>query len=250
MDRQSTSAEPPPTWPVEALRICGRVVLADELAGKLAEVPLLTDKEARLVVFLLPVEKWGSQHRAFLYFLGLVVEWNRRAEGRAWFIERGEKFTREETKQAALRVERAVQEWLWFVGGPGSVIRDRQWAEKLWDAQSSSHRAVVAREGSRKTAKRLQVEASQGRQPLTLCLGRRMRRLPEDELRRTAPAYLQRFPDALVFGGGDGCFTIIPDSVEPRHPKKYCDRCAKRAGNTKNAGLTKTILKEPRRNWR
>ena len=144
---------------------------------------------------------------------------------------------------AALRIEQAVQDRLWGLGGPGTVIGNRGYARALRNAQWQAHRAVVAKTGSRKEAKVRQQQAARRRPPLTVCCGRQLRRLPESVLRYNAPDLLEHYGENIVpLGDGDGCWTIILDSTEPRAPKTYCDRCARKAGNTMNAGLAKNAL--------
>jgi hypothetical protein len=248
-----TSAEPtgstPPAWPEDALRVCQQVVFADAIAGQLADTALLTEKEARLVVFLLRERNGDLRIRAFLCFLGLMAEWRHRADVHAWYVAEAEEFSRDDVSQAAFRVEQAVQEWLWVFGGPGAIVRDRGWGDRLAGAQSQAHRAVVAREGSRNAAKEIQRAASGGKDPLTVCHGRRLRRLPNDAVRRVAPAFLERYPDGVLSSPhGDGCGMIILDSALDRHPKRYCDACEARAGLTLNAGLAKSALARLRKN--
>lgn len=149
----------------------------------------------------------------------------------------------QEVRAAALRVEQAVQDRLWGLGGPGAVIGHRGYARALWDAQWQAHSAVVAKTGFPKEAKLLRQRAARGKPSLTVCRGRRLRRLPEEVLRYNAPDLLEHYGENIVpLGSGDGCWTIILDSTEPRAPKKYCDRCAAKAGNTMNAGLAKNAL--------
>jgi hypothetical protein len=149
----------------------------------------------------------------------------------------------QEVCAAALRVEQAVQDRLWGLGGPGTVIGDVRYARGLCDAQWQAHSAVVAKTGRRKRAKEIQKEAANGRPPLTVCCGRQLRRLPEEVLRYNAPDLLEHYGENIVpLGSGDGCWTIIIDSTKERPPKKYCDRCARKAGKTMNAGLAKNAL--------
>jgi hypothetical protein len=146
-------------------------------------------------------------------------------------------------RAAALRVEKAVQDRLWGLGGPGTVIGDARYARALHDAQWQAHSAVVAKTGSRKRAKILQQHAARERPPLTVCCGKQLRRLPEEVLRYNASDLLEHYEENIVpLGPGDGCWSIIPDSTECRAPKRYCDRCAAKAGNTMNAGLAKNAL--------
>jgi hypothetical protein len=144
---------------------------------------------------------------------------------------------------AALRVEQAVQERLWDLGGPGIVIADRRYMSSLWEAQWNAYSAVCAVTCKPSHAKVLQRQASAGRPALTVCCGRRVRTLPESVLRYNAPD-LYEDGASLVWAAdyGDGCGIIIPDTLVPRPPKKYCERCAKKAGNTMNAGLAKNAL--------
>jgi hypothetical protein len=149
----------------------------------------------------------------------------------------------QEVRAAALRVEQAVQDRLWALGGPGTVIGHVRYARGLWDAQWQAHRAVVAKTGFLKEARRLRQKAVRGKPLLTICCGRRLRRLPEEVLRYNAPDLLEHYGENIVpLGLGDGCWTITLDSTKERAPKKYCDRCARKAGNTMNAGLARNAL--------
>jgi hypothetical protein len=145
-------------------------------------------------------------------------------------------------EEAALTVERAAQNRLWELGGPGAVIQNRGLARRIADAQYQSHQAMRAKTGARKPAKEVQRRAARGRVPLTVCVGRRLRRLPEHVLRFNAPDLLEYYGDNIVWVGSDGCGTIFADTNEPRLPKLYCPRCARKAGNTMNAGLVKNAL--------
>jgi hypothetical protein len=157
----------------------------------------------------------------------------------------------QEVRAATLRVEQAVQDRLWGLGGPGTVIGHVRYARGLWDAQWQAHSAVVAKTGSRKAAKILQQSAARGRSPLTVCVGRRQRRFKPNHatvMRLNAPdMFTEEHPDYVPYvplGYGDGCGLIIADTsdVRPSPPRKYCDRCGDRAGNTMNAGLAKNAL--------
>ena len=48
----------------------------------------------------------------------------------------------------------------------------------------------------------------------------------------------------VPLGYGDGCGLIIVDTsdVRPSPPRKYCDRCLRKAGKTLDAGLAKNAL--------
>jgi hypothetical protein len=146
-----------------------------------------------------------------------------------------------EVYAAAVAVERAVQLRLVDAGlGPKVSLR---YARALWNAQWNAHEAVVICDG-RKRAKTLQQQAAGEAKPLTVCVGYVFRRLPEGSMRYNAPDMVDADGNELRMscGDGDGCGTIILDSREPRPPKRYCDRCAARAGRTMNAGLVKTHI--------
>jgi hypothetical protein len=241
-----TSAEPNHfDSPWDELHICQETVLANMVAD-LGDVPLLTSEELgwcrillRPTVAELPRARWFVR----IYLLSA----SRKLARDAVAAERGSirdrpipRLNPEVVKTAAFRVERAVQDRLWHLGGPGSVIGDPRYARALWDAQWQAHRAVVAKTGRPKQAKDLREAAAHGRRSLTVCCGRQLRRLPEDVLRKHAPDLLEHYGENIVpLGYGDGCWAIILDTTEPRPPQKYCDRCDQKAGNTMNAGLAK-----------
>lgn len=181
----------------------------------------------------------------------IAIEASRQREARDWFVRESAKWSVREVEAAAYCVEAAVQEQLSVFGGPGTFVADRRQAADLWEAQSQAHRAVFAVTQSRKRAKEIQrAAAGLNRQPLTICRGRRVRRVPEPDLRKVAPAYMKVRPDGAVWlGFGDGCGAIILDSLKPRHPKMYCDHCSARTGRTMNAGLVKHALARIRVHW-
>jgi hypothetical protein len=159
----------------------------------------------------------------------------------------------EEVVAAALGVEAAAQERLVDAGGEGADL-DRRYGRALWVAQWNAHAAVVAKTSSRKLAKEIQARAARGAQPLTVCVGYVYRRLPEHVMRFNAPDMFTEehlgYVPLVPLGHGDGCGHIIADSIEPRAPKRYCERCAARAGRTLNAGLAKNALARLRRSRR
>jgi hypothetical protein len=228
--RGSTSAEPLLAPAAKALRVCQKVVLAARLE-EWNDVPLLTEQEH------------ATKAQADLDSLRELVGLKRaRQEVREWYVRRGQRRPLSVAVAAALRVERSVQEAYWHFGGPGAVIPLRE-ARILWDAQYQAHEAIVVR-GSRKLAKKIQRQAAGDQEPLSVCCGHRLRRLPEDVLRKHAPDLLEHYGDNIVpLGAGDGCGRIILDSREFRPPKRYCDRCSARAGKTMNAGLVKNTRK-------
>jgi len=157
-----------------------------------------------------------------------------------------------------------VQQRLRVAGGAGAVL-DLRYGRVLWDANWQAHAAVVAK-ACAKRANEIRDEVAVEGPPLSICVGQRARRFglkmkdggewrfPEHEqiLRVNAPDIVDD-PDHpgyvpyVSLGYGDGCGVIIVDTPLPRSlqrmPKRYCDRCAKRAGNNpKTAGLAKHAL--------
>lgn len=157
--------------------------------------------------------------------------------------------------EAARVVIAAVQERLRSAGGVGTTL-DLRYGRALWDAHWQALAAVVGKTGQPSRAKEIQLLAAGGASPLSVCVGRRTRRFPEHVLRFNAPDMLDD-PDHpgyvpfIPLGYGDGCGLVIYDTPLPRRlqrmPKRYCDRCAARAGNTLNAGLAKRALATLRR---
>jgi hypothetical protein len=146
-----------------------------------------------------------------------------------------------EVRSSALTVERAVQARLQQMGGVGTLIWPASFARRLKDAQMQAHQAVFAfTRPARKSAKLIQQQAAAPNLPLTICCGKKLRRLPEPILRYNAPDLLEHYGENIVpLGPGDGCFRIIEDTREPRIPKRYCERCRQKDGKTMNAGLAK-----------
>jgi hypothetical protein len=154
------------------------------------------------------------------------------------------RYSSQAVRSSAFFVERAVQERLQQIGGAGTEVWPASFARRLKDAQIQAHRAVFAfTRPARTPAKLIQRQAAAPNPPLTICCGKQLRRLPEEILRYNAPDLLEHYGENIVpLGSGDGCWTIVHDSTEPRAPKKYCDRCARKAGTTMNAGLAKNAL--------
>jgi hypothetical protein len=82
-------------------------------------------------------------------------------------------------------------------------------------------------------------------------VGYRQRRFKpnhESVMRFNAPdMFTEEHPDYVPYlplGYGDGCGLIIVDTsdVRPSQPRKYCDRCSRKAGKTLDAGLAKNAL--------
>jgi hypothetical protein len=144
--------------------------------------------------------------------------------------------TRAAVCEAALEVERAVQTTLQPVAGAKLPLHV---ARRLWDAQWQAHSAVWKTFVSRVAAKEIQRTAAEGHRPLTVCVGYRYRELSTKTLSKVAPDLLGCY---VPLGDGDGCGLVIPDSVEPRAPKHYCERCRARHGVTPNAGLQKRAV--------
>jgi len=212
------------------------VVLAYRLDDELREVPLLTHEELALRDELVAGRLTGPDaRRTARELLRLKRE---RQEARAWYLQRGARHPARVVVAAAMRVERAAQEAFWRFGGVESFVRLRD-ARILWDAQYQAHEAVVARL-SRRQAKEIQREAAGDRDPLTVCVGKRLRRLPQRVLAKHAPDLLEHYKENIVpLGAGDGCGVIFVDTLAERTPKMYCERCRKQAGNTMNAGKAK-----------
>jgi hypothetical protein len=158
-------------------------------------------------------------------------------------------WTTRDVREAAFYVERTVQRQLRELGGCGVVV-PRPLARRIVDAQWQAHEAVASR-SSRVDAKALQKRGAAGRAPLTVCVGRRQRRFKpnhETVMRLNASDMFTKEHEDYVpyvpLGYGDGCGLIIVDTSDtrPSPPRKYCDRCGDRAGNTMNAGLAKNAL--------
>jgi len=146
---------------------------------------------------------------------------------------------KQDVMAAALRVEGAVQLRLWKLGGPGATTGLRE-ARYLHDLQQAAHAAIVAVTGQRKEAKAIQRKAAGERDALTVCVGKKLRRLPDDVLAKHAPDLLEHYGENIVpLGHGDGCGVIILDSLLERRPKMYCEPCRKQTGNTMNSGKAK-----------
>lgn len=219
---RSTSAEPDE---VKALQICQEVLLA-QLVTDCHELPVKHSREENETALWLL--RRGDKREAQEY---LHIKKREHYAARNAFIQDGQRWAQADVLRAALVVERAVQARLVEAGGVDAVL-PATYARKLWDAQWQAHRAVVLVLGDRgghKRAKELQIEAATGVAPLTVCVGRRIRRLPEATLRKHAPDLLEHYGENIVpLGNGDGCFTIMEDGGlgRPSPPKAYCQRCA------------------------
>jgi hypothetical protein len=79
-------------------------------------------------------------------------------------------------------------------------------------------------------AKRLQIEVSEGR-PLTLCFGRRVRRIAE--MKQVVDTEGQCVDtDIAHTPAGDGCGVVFADSVSLQRPvfSRYCPNCRRKPG--------------------
>jgi hypothetical protein len=170
---------------------------------------------------------------------------------------------------AAAIVMAAVQQRLRAVGGAGAMLPPHH-GRALWDANWQAHAAVVARTGQPKRAKEIRDGAAGEHEALSVCVGRRARRFSwsrkedtrflehEFVLRSNAPYVFRKddppgYVPLVWLGYGDGCGLIFADTRLPkpltRMPKRYCDRCAKKAGNNpRTAGLAKHALARLKRN--
>jgi hypothetical protein len=103
--------------------------------------------------------------------------------------------------------------------GEGAVIT-RGTRRKVWEELERARDAFA----TAAEAKRLQIEATGGR-PLTVCFGRRMRRVHE----------MKQFVDTDVAHTpfGDGCGAIFVDSVS--RFSRYCPACRKKPGGRLHA---------------
>jgi hypothetical protein len=106
----------------------------------------------------------------------------------------------------------AIQNFLAEIG-EGNVL-PRLMRRQVWTEIERAREAVSTVE-----AKLLQIQASEGR-PLTLCFGRRMRRILE----------MKQFvgTDVAHTSFGDGCGTIFADSTT--RFSRYCPDCRKKPG--------------------
>jgi hypothetical protein len=151
-----------------------------------------------------------------------------------------------EVRKAALCIERATQERLWELGGPGGSV-PVSLARRIANAQLQAHEGVTAR-SSRTAAKAIQAVAAAGREPLTICAGKRGFRFRnhDDVVRYNAPDLVGdhgHVPSLIFLGHGDGCGLIFVDSSKPRRPNRYCDRCRARDGKNPSAnGKAKSAL--------
>jgi len=240
----STSAEPND---VRAdLSLCQEVVLADALGGSLGDVPLIAPAGlgwlwCRLLLNphkSIPAKEWGRLLRLTVN-LAHVHEYARASLRRDGLSGQLASRGKQDVMAAALRVEGAVQLRLWELGGPGATTGLRE-ARYLHNLQEAAHAAVVAVTGQRKEAKAIQRKAAGERDALTVCVGKRLRRLPEDVLVKHAPDLLEHYGENIVpLGHGDGCGVIILDPLLERRPKMYCEQCRKQTGNTMNSGKAK-----------
>jgi hypothetical protein len=229
---RSTSAEPNVDSPWDELEICKAVVLGEALAFSLRDVPLLTDSEEE--------HARKSDNKVLREYCATKAA---RLASRPAYIHEGRQWSDEDVAAAVVRVEAAVQQRL-CPGGLGETIADHGYARALRDAQRIANNAAAIRYGQ-KAAKELRNRA--GSPLLTVCCGRKFRRLPDDVLRKHAPDLLEHYGDNIVsLGYGDGCWKIICDTTEPRPPKKYCAGCRAKAGITMNAGLAKNARKRLR----
>ena len=101
--------------------------------------------------------------------------------------------------------------------GEGGVLSKRE-RRQFWEAFEQARGSVSRLEG-----KRLQIEVAEGR-PLTVCFGRRVRRI--EEMIQFVGTDIAHTPL------GDGCGVVFPDSVSASRPifRRYCSRCRQKPG--------------------
>jgi hypothetical protein len=114
--------------------------------------------------------------------------------------------------------------------------------EALWVAQSDAAKAFRLSVGTAGEAKRLQAAAAGGT-PLTVCVGRRLRRLPQDigdQLDPLGEVEEYRIPTLTWIRNGDGCGIVMPDEDRSRF-RWYCNRCRKRTSELKDKAIRNVI---------
>jgi hypothetical protein len=101
--------------------------------------------------------------------------------------------------------------------GEGEIL-PRKERRQAREALEQARAAVSSLE-----AKLLQIEAAGGR-PLTVCFGRRIRRI--EEMMQFVGTDIAHTPF------GDGCGVVFPDSVSASRPifRRYCSRCREKPG--------------------
>jgi hypothetical protein len=123
---------------------------------------------------------------------------------------------------AATAVFQAVHEAL-AAKGEGTVL-PRDARRHAWERLEQARRAVEE-VASRAWAKHLQRRATGGH-PLTICFGRRVRRVPElAQFGRPDSSWAE---DIVYKSWGDGCGAIFTDSADVF--ARYCTRCRSRPG--------------------
>jgi hypothetical protein len=151
--------------------------------------------------------------------------------------------TKGEVELAALAVYRAVHAYL--EPREGCTLPPR--LVGMVSDPPNTARLAVEQVSKRKRAKELQLEAS-GDRPLTVCLGRRLRRLPE--LRQHVPAFIEKYEDGVepsttdVIDGPDGCMRVVADSPSLRPPAfaRYCPDCQDRSSEIRRKRLRRIKL--------
>jgi hypothetical protein len=120
------------------------------------------------------------------------------------------------------RIFREVQRALVEVG-EGQVM-PRSARRDVWGALERARAPITAAQ-----AKRLQLQVTD--RPLTVCFGRRVRRIPE----------MRQFVDTDVAHApfGDGCGVVFADSTSSRRPvfSRYCPGCRKKPGGRRRAEI-------------
>jgi hypothetical protein len=117
---------------------------------------------------------------------------------------------------------------------------------QLRGLQYLAFEAATARSGTRRRAKQLQLEASDG-DPLTVCVGDfGATRLPDLRITLDPRGKLEdyRIPTIDWNTTGTGCGAICPDSTglqRPAPPRKWCASCTSRSSSRSSARISQIV---------
>jgi hypothetical protein len=151
----------------------------------------------------------------------------------------------EEIDQSAATLFAFVQSALCWMKENG--YRSRNVLSQIRALQDLAFAVVMARSGSRRRAKQVQLEACAGN-PLTVCVGELgLKRL--SDLRDVLDPHGEYEEHVIPIidwqaAGGSGCFAICADGEglqRPSTPRKWCEKCRK-ASSSRTARRIKEIV--------